>query len=421
VIVLRDIGERRRAERERARRIEEQAARAEAEATSRAKDRFLPVLSHELRTPLTPVLATVTALLDDRAAPAAVRPVFEMIRRNIEVEARLIDDLLDLTRIERGEFYLRREVIDAHDQVGRALEMCGHDAHDADVTLVSQLGAEAHHLDADPTRFQQVLWNLLKNAIKFSPPGGAVIVRSRNRADPPCPGTGGPWLVIEVIDRGIGIGPDLLPRLFTPFEQGSPSIGRRFGGLGLGLAISRTIAERHGGRLTASSEGAGQGASFALEIPTVAAPASGVPVLLPPLGAAAGHRPLRILLVEDNKDTLRYLSLMLSRRGHEVRTAGTLADALRAVAETGFELVISDIELPDGTGLELMATLGGDGDVPGIALSGFGSHEDVGRSRSAGFAEHLTKPVDFRRLEETIERVVAGNGVDGKAETSPDY
>lgn len=407
VLVVRDITEARGVERERAQMLSEQAARAQAEAANRAKDRFLAALSHELRTPLTPVLATVTAMLSHDSTPPAVRPVFEMIRRNIEVEARLIDDLLDLTRIERGEFPLRREVIDVHERIDRVLEICGGDAHNAGVTLISQLRAEAHHLDADPTRFLQVLWNLIRNAIKFTPRGAAVTVRSRNRFDPPPGGTGETHLVIEVIDQGMGITPDLLPRLFTPFEQGGPSIGRRFGGLGLGLAISRSIVEQHGGRLSVSSEGEGRGATFTVEMFADAKPTPASSVAPTDLIA---HRPLKLLVVEDNLDTLRYLAAMLSRRGHDVRTAATCADALREVEEHEFDVLISDIELPDGTGLELMERLQAETPLPGIALSGFGSPEDVEMSRSAGFSEHLTKPVEFGRLEEAILRAAPDPG-----------
>jgi PAS domain S-box-containing protein len=404
LLVLRDITELKGAEHERLRMLSEQTARAEAEAANRAKDRFLATLSHELRTPLTPVLATVTAMLDDDSTPASLRSVLEMIRRNIDLEARLIDDLLDLTRIKRGELLLKREIIDAHKQIDLVIEICGDDIHSAELTLYSQLRAQAHHIDADPTRFQQVLWNLLKNAIKFTPAGGTVTIRSRNRADPDRE-EARPWLVIEVIDRGVGIEPDLLPRIFNMFEQGEPSTGRKFGGLGLGLAISRSIVEQHGGRLLAASEGKGRGATLTLEIPTVAVPVVQTPAQLHTPDLLARHRPLKILLVEDNKDTLSSLSAMLVKRGHDVRTANNLASALRAAAETEFELLISDIELPDGSGLELMWKVRSKGAVMGIALSGFGSSEDIDQSRTAGFAEHLTKPVEFRRLEDAIGRL----------------
>jgi CheY-like chemotaxis protein len=358
----------------------------------------------------------VTAMLDDPSTPAPLRPGLDMFRRNIALEAHLIDDLLDLTRIRRGEFSMRRETIDAHEQIDRALELCSDEAHNANVTLVAQLKAEAHHVDADPIRFQQVLWNLLKNAIKFSLPGGTVTIRSRNRAGAGRE-MGESWQVIEVIDRGIGIEPELLPRIFDLFVQGELAKGRRRGGLGLGLAISRMIVEHHGGRLVASSEGEGRGATFTLEFPTVATPLEASPARPPKPGVAIRHGPLKILLVEDNKDTLGALSAMLAKQGHDVRTAGTLADALRVVEECKLEMVISDIELPDGTGLDLMRELRGRGAVPGIAISGFGSSEDIKMSRSAGFAEHLTKPILFRQLEEAIQRVTADSQVERLTET----
>jgi PAS domain S-box-containing protein len=403
VIVLHDITELKRAEQERVKMISEQAARADAEAANRATDRFLATLSHELRTPLTPILATVTAMFDEPSTPASLRPVLEMIRRNIDLEARLIDDLLDVTRIKRGQLHLKREIIDAHEQIERVLEICGDDAGNAEITLVSQLKAEAHHVDADPTRLQQVLWNLLKNAIKFSSPGGKVTIRSRNRIEP-YPEVAGPWLVIEVIDRGIGIEPDLLPRIFDLYVQGGPSTGRKYGSLGLGLAISRTIVEQHGGRLKATSEGKGKGATLTLEIPTVLSPLIRTSAQAPTPGMIGGDRPLKILLVDDNKDTLSYLSAMLIKRGHNVQTAKNLATALRAVEEEQFELLISDIDLPDGSGLELMHRLSARRTTIGIALSGFGSSDDIDQSRSAGFFEHLSKPVDIRRLEQAIQQ-----------------
>jgi signal transduction histidine kinase/CheY-like chemotaxis protein len=411
VLVLRDITEHKRAEHERARMVREQAARAEAEAANRAKDRFLATLSHELRTPLTPVLATVTALLGESSTPIMYRTILDMIRRNIVLEARLIDDLLDISRISRGKLHLKRQTIDAHELVDQVLAICRDEFTQAQLRLELDIAASRHVVDADPIRLQQVLWNLLKNAIKFTPAGGTVTVRSRNR------GTISPDdtrsnLVIEVSDTGIGIEPEILPRIFDIFEQGGISATRQYGGLGLGLTISRWIAEQHGGRLVAASAGAGYGATFTFEMPAMPAFREGEAQAEPfaltrtPQGISTSSiRPLKILLVEDNRDTLNYLCKILTHRGHTVRTANNLAAALKVAAEADFELLISDIELPDGSGLELMWTLRAQRQVPAIALSGYGSADDLELSRSAGFAEHLIKPIDIHRLDQAIQQV----------------
>ena len=414
VLILRDITGLKQAEQERVRMLSEQAARAEAETANRAKDRFLATLSHELRTPLTPILATVTAMLDDRANAGEFRGVLEMIRRNVTLEARLIDDLLDLTRIREGKLHLKREVINAHDLVHQVIDICREDLRFAGLRIVLDLEAVRHDVDADPARLQQVLWNLIKNAIKFSPTaGGAITIRSRNHGDDLVPAAGS-WLVIEVIDEGIGIEPELLPRLFSMFEQGGPSTGRKFGGLGLGLTISRSIVEQHGGHLSVCSEGPGKGATLTVELPAIAAFISRPTQPSPPPDTAISDRCLKILMVEDNKDTLNYFSQMLIQRGHVVRTASSLAMALRMAApEADFELLVSDIELPDGSGLELMGKLRSQGVVKGIALSGFGSCDDIEQSRAAGFSEHLVKPVEFRHLEQAIQRVATTNQVAG--------
>ena len=259
VLVLRDVTLQKRSALERLRMLGEQAARAEAEAANVAKDRFLATLSHELRTPLTPVLATVTAMLGDSDAPESLRHVLEMIRRNIVLEVRLIDDLLDLSRIRRGSLHLQRELTDAHKLIHNVIDLCRDDLGSAKLELEVDLRADRHHVDADPIRFQQALWNLIKNAIKFTPTGGKVAVRSLN-AEGAGPTSAAPDLVIEVSDTGIGIAPDILPNVFDVLEQGGISATRRFGGLGLGLTISRSILEQHGGQLTARSPGKGQGA-----------------------------------------------------------------------------------------------------------------------------------------------------------------
>jgi signal transduction histidine kinase/CheY-like chemotaxis protein len=420
VLVLRDITDHKRAGEERVRMLQEQAARAQAEAANRAKDRFLATVSHELRTPLTPVLATVTALADDPGTPEGLRPVFEMIRRNVTLEARLIDDLLDLARIGHGTLQLHREFTDAHQLVDHVIEICKNDLARGRLELKVELAAARHHVDADPIRFQQVLWNLIKNAIKFTPAGGTIIVRSHNQgmgSDVPAgeasSNLGSPSLSIEVIDTGIGIEPDLLPCIFDILEQGGVPAPRQFGGLGLGLTISRSIMEQHGGRLRAASAGKGRGAAFTVEMPSVTPQvATGPPQeALPANGQApsglAYCSGLRILLVDDNVDTLKSLTRLLSMRGLDVVPADSMEAALALAAEAEFDVLVSDIELPDGNGLELMCRLRDSRPVAGIALSGFGSPEDIEHSLAAGFALHLVKPVDFRRLEQAIRDVAS--------------
>jgi signal transduction histidine kinase/ActR/RegA family two-component response regulator len=418
VLVMRDISEHKRAAEERVRMLREQAARAQAEAANRAKDRFLATVSHELRTPLTPVLATVTALADDPGTPESLKPLLEMIRRNVTLEARLIDDLLDLARIGRGTLHLEREITDAHQLIDHVIEICQNDLARGGLKLVVDLAARHHHVDADPIRFQQVLWNLIKNAIKFTPTGGTITVRSHDHGagadaglDVAGAAMGPPSLVIDVIDTGIGIEPQVLPFIFDIRANGSASATQGYGGLGIGLTIGRSIVEQHGGRLKAASRGNGQGAVFTIEVPSVAAPAAMRPE--PPKTAVAIRGPepirdgerLRILLVDDNVDTLRSLTLLLAMRGLDVVPADSQAAALALASEAEFDVLVSDIELPDGSGLELISRLRDRRTIAGIALSGFGAPDDIKHSLAAGFAIHLIKPVDFRRLERAIREV----------------
>lgn len=378
-----------------------QAAQAEAQAANRAKDQFLAVLSHELRTPLTPVLVGVSALLDDPETPPSLRPALEVTRRNVDLEARLIDDLLDINRIAQGKLQFSRQVVDAHGLVRQAVEICRDEIAAAGLVLAEDLAAAEPFVEVDPARFQQIAWNLIKNALKFTPHGGSIAIRSRNADD---------RLVIEVADTGIGIERSALGKIFNAFEQGDPSVVKQFGGLGLGLAISRSLAEAHGGVLRARSAGRGHGATFTLELPMATAPEAGTSrTPWPPAPAVAEPPPenLRILLVEDNPDTLRVMARLLGNRGHEVTTAGGVVAALEAWRGRDFDLVVSDIGLPDGSGLELMRRLRQERPVRGIALSGYGMEQDLRRSAEAGFAAHLTKPVEFRRLEAVISEVAA--------------
>jgi signal transduction histidine kinase/CheY-like chemotaxis protein len=380
----------------------EQEARAEAEAAGEAKDRFLASLSHEMRTPLTPVLAVVSALeRDGRVHPDLRRPL-GVLRRNVELEARLIDDLLDLTRIVRGKLELHPEVTDLREVVERTIEICCEGEPMADgVRIVKDLAAADHRIWADPSRLTQVLWNLLNNAVKFTPEGGTIAVRSRSEGD---------RLVLQVSDTGIGIEPEALPHVFEAFEQGSARSLRGTGGLGLGLAISKAIVELHGGRLTAESPGRGQGTTLTISLPAslprvdheaggIAAAGQSIVMSEPAVG------PVRILLVEDHADTAGAMAELLSLLGYQVTTAGTVAAALAAADAERFELLLSDLGLPDGSGLDVMREVAPRG-VPGIALSGYGMEEDVRESLEAGFRKHLTKPVTLQTLAAAIHEVI---------------
>ncbi len=376
------------------------AAKSAAEEASRAKDHFIAVLSHELRNPLNPVLATVSMLQKDRRFDADTSEQLEVIRRNAELEARLIDDLLDITRIERGKIVLDRHSVELGTVIRRAVEVSKPDIEARKLDFSIDMGSAPYWVDADTARLQQVFWNLIKNAVKFTPPGGCVVIRCRDDADA--------HVIVEVKDSGKGIESDMLPRLFNAFEQGERQTTRQFGGLGLGLAISKTLVDLHGGTLVASSEGADKGATFTVRLPLVPAGAVGPE----PPESPISPRPvivgsLRILLVEDHGDTVKIMKRLLAAHGHQVQTAGDVATALKLADEQTFDLLLSDLGLPDGSGVDLMRAIRRHGSkLPGIALSGYGQESDIQESRDAGFTAHLTKPVDVCCLERTIDSVV---------------
>lgn len=370
-------------------------AKEEAERANKAKDEFLAALSHELRTPLTPVLM-VTQMLENEATFAPeVRDDLRMIRRNVELEIRLIDDLLDLTRITRGKLLMNLEPIDTHRALREAAQIGRDDMFSQKaLTLRYELAAENFWVMADAARLGQVFWNLIKNAVKFTPEGGTITLRSRN----PSPER----LELSVSDNGRGIERSFLPHIFDAFEQGGPHITRQFGGLGLGLAICRAVMELHGGLIRAESAGAGCGAEFVLELP----------VHLPGPQSEADPRTLasaermapadetrrRILLVEDHEHSAKAIARLLGRAGYEVRVVGSVKSALAAAEAAPFDLLVSDLGLPDGSGNDLMRQLRERHKLRGIALSGFGMEEDIARSREAGFEAHLVKPVRVQQL-----------------------
>ncbi len=378
-------------------------ARDQAEAASRSKDNFLAALSHELRTPLTPVLMTTASLADDPRLPSDVREQLTAAQRNIELEARLIDDLLDLTRISQGRLSLRLQPCDSHSLLLFALDIVRDEAQAKNQTLDLDFDSQRPLVTGDPARLQQLFWNLIRNAVKFTPVGGRISIRT---SDLP-----GDRLAVTIQDSGIGIAPDALERIFKPFEQAGagPEHQHRFGGLGLGLAIARAIAELHRGSLRAESAGSGQGASFTIELPdtTELPPPSkrlhdGAPSQPSTLESDARLQKLRLLLVEDHKPTLEVLSRLLDRAGHHVTTASSVQAGLEAVSQHTFDGVISDLGLPDGSGLDLMRELKSRYNLRGIALSGYGMEEDLIHSQEAGFLNHLVKPVNFTQLRHAL-------------------
>jgi CheY-like chemotaxis protein len=358
------------------------------------------MLSHELRTPLTPVLAALDALKTESPPPAELNDTLAMMRRNIELESRLIDDLLDLTRITKDKLQLQFEFVDAHQAISNVVEICASEASAKKLQVQLDLRAGHFHVMTDPAKFQQIIWNLFKNAIKFTGENGAITISSANHLPN--------ILTIGVSDTGIGIEPEIMERIFNPFEQGERSFQRRFGGLGLGLTISKSLAQAHGASLIAKSEGRDRGATFLLTIKTVGleeAPARPAEV-----SGQTSLSSLRILLVDDHFDTCAALERLLTLRGHHVAAAHSMRAAMAAAENNQFDLLISDVGLPDGNGMELLRHLRSKFAIPGIAISGFGMDADIGKSLEAGFSAHLVKPVKLEKLEAAIEHAMSVSG-----------
>ena len=371
-----------------------------AEKASRAKDLFIAALSHELRNPLTPALMTASSLEQDESLDTPIREQMCVVRRSVELEARLIDDLLDLTRIERGKFTLRIDNVDVQELLARALEIVREDLLLKHLKVMTENAAGPTVVQGDPARLQQVFWNLLNNAIKFTPANGSIRVCIFN----PKPET----LAIEFQDTGIGIAPESLGRIFNPFEQCATAGDHRYGGLGLGLAICKAIIELQGGTIAVSSAGLNQGATFTIALPLpltggAETTAEGESIVSSKRRSDIHHH---ILLVEDHEQTRIVLARMLARDGHDVQTAGTCDAALEAAhAPSGhrFDVLISDIGLPDGSGLGLVRKLKAEiPELTAIALSGYGTNEDVTRSMEAGFNIHLIKPIALDELRRAL-------------------
>ena len=372
-----------------------EAEKIAAQKASKAKDDFLAALSHELRTPLTPALAAATYLQEnaEKLPPEFVEDI-EIIKRNVQLQARLIDDLLDLTRIARGKLHLELQDCDAHTIIQNALETASSAIAAKQLNISTRLEAKGCHILADCIRLQQVFWNLINNAVKFTPHGGQITINTFNDKDG--------RFHFEISDTGIGIEPQRLASLFQPFEQADSSVTRQFGGLGLGLAISKRLVDLHHGRIDAESRGRSFGATFKVTLDTV--PDGSAAIGLNHRLGGKTSKPLRILLVEDHQDTRRALSRLLTHFGHNVVTAGNVEGAMDIMGANNIDVVLCDIGLPDGSGYEVAAHVRAKGHIKAIALTGFGTEQDVQRSKDAGFDFHLVKPINFQELQSVLEQ-----------------
>jgi PAS domain S-box-containing protein len=383
--VTRDLTDRRRAE-------DERAGRLAAERANRAKDEFLAILGHELRNPLAPI-STALQLLKLRGGPPSRE--LQVIERQLGHVLRLVDDLLDVSRIVQGRVELKCQRLDLREVIAKAIEIASVIIEQKGHRLDVHNGHGPLFVDGDEARLVQVFSNLLVNAAKYTDPGGHIAIAVREVADE---------VVADVIDDGTGIDASLLPRVFDLFVQGHQGVERSQGGLGLGLALVRTLVERHSGSVDVHSAGIGKGSTFTVRLPRLdidAASTSTQPAA--PVQSVSMRR--RVLIVDDNDDALMVLGDLVSAAGHDVRTAGDPAMALAVARAFHPEVCVLDIGLPVMDGYELASRLrsqGGDEPLTLIALTGYGQQSDRTRSEAAGFDAHFVKPVDLKRLIATI-------------------
>ncbi|MGI5864897.1 MAG: ABC transporter substrate binding protein [Myxococcales bacterium] len=405
-----DITERKQADEARIRLLElEQDARRQAEAANRSKDEFLAILSHELRTPLTPILGWARLLRTTDMSPEDTDQALEAIERNTRAQARLIEDLLDLSRIVTGKMQLEVRTVDLVEALESVLESLNPAATAKQIEIVRGYDAEEPlYVRGDPDRLQQVVWNLVSNAIKFTPRGGRVEVRAARGAE---------HVELVVRDNGEGIAPEQLAFLFTRFWQADTTATRRFGGLGLGLSIVRHLVELHGGSVSAESEGKGKGACFGVRLPASrdkrpAEQAPGAPSLLRPSPAPLER--LRVLVVEDDRDTRDWLIRTLETHGAVVEAVATAAHALEAFRRNRPGLVLSDIGLPDEDGYRLLHAIRAlppeeGGDTPAIALTGYAHDDNRRQALDAGYQLHLAKPIEPAELAAAVAKLAASS------------
>ena len=377
-------------------------ARVLAEEASRLKDEFLATLSHEIRTPLNAVLGWTRILLGEHEVKSR-QHALEVIERNAVAQLRLIEDLLDTARVISGKLKLNVQTIRLEDVVSAAVEVVSPAAEAKGLTLSTAFGEQTPPVSGDADRLQQVAWNLISNAVKFTDRGGRIEIRTDASAD-------GSEITLTVRDTGEGISAEFLPHVFDRFRQADASASRRHGGLGLGLALARQIVELHGGRIVAESGGTGAGSTFVVRLPGSSQTATTTPRLVP--NKSINLRGLSIVVVEDNDDGREMLVKVLQDCGADVRAVPNAWDAMTLVTEGGFkaDLLLSDLGLPDMDGVELIRRLRSSPSrrlrrLPAIAVTAYSNPEDRMRALSAGYQAHLAKPIDTTLLVESIDRL----------------
>ena len=374
-----------------------EAARREAVEAGRAKDQFLAMLGHELRNPLAPMLTAVQVMeLQGTALPA-----LGIVERQIQHLTRLVDDLLDISRIARGMVVLHRQDLEIATIVNRALELVSPVLDQRGHRIVTELDRDLG-VSVDPDRLAQVIANLITNAAKYSEPESQIRIVGQRNSD---------RVVLKVSDHGIGIARDMLQRVFEPFVQQPQTLDRSQGGLGLGLSIVKTLVEAHGGTVSAASDGLGCGSTFVIELPAAEVPrvpANGGSVRAVPVSRPVSRvatTPLRILVVDDNYEAADILQIALSALGHSIAIAYDGASALEIAKTHAPQIALVDLGLPVMDGYSLAEVLRATYRIPVVAITGYGQDSDRQRTRAAGFAAHLVKPVDLRELAELVCRV----------------
>jgi PAS domain S-box-containing protein len=384
-------------------RLAAETLREEAQAANRVKDEFLAVLSHELRSPLNPILGWATLLQTHKVDEARLAQGLATIERNAQLQSELIGDLLDVSRILRGKLRLNVATVDLVEIIEEAMETVRLAAQAKSVQVQAFLEPNVGQVSGDATRLQQVVWNLLSNAVKFTPEGGQVNIRLE-RHDSQCK--------ITISDTGKGIHPDFLPFVFDYFRQEDSATTRKFGGLGLGLAIARYLVELHGGRIEAESPGIGQGATFTIRLPLM----SIQPTTNPDsqvLDSFLDLSNIKILVVDDETDTLEFTALLLEQYGAIVTAVSSAAEAIEALTKNQYDVLLSDIAMPDVNGYMLLQQvrnlLPQAKNIPAIALTAYAGELNQQQAFKAGFQKHISKPIEARKLVQAISSLLCPN------------